>query len=601
MKKVLTFLFVVFICAKLFSAPLEYVPVTVTQPDGVALNIFASGDEFYNWYHDNDGYTIVQDSKTGYYVYALLDENKKIVPSNLIVGRVNPAYAGIRPWIKIPDEDILKIRNEFLAHTPKDMGDAPKTGTINNLVVFIRFSDQQEYTDSLSYYTGIFNSSTSGVNSMYNYFKDASYNALSIISHFYPVTTGSLVLSYQDSHPRSYYMPFDSISNPTGYTSQASREHALLKEVVNYIASQVPTSLNIDGDNDGKADNVVFIVQGGTTAWNTLLWPHRWALYTYNVSINGKRVYDYNLQVQNSLKSSGPGVLCHEMFHSLGSPDLYHYTSNGISPCHTWDLMCSNTNPPQHMGAYMKWKYATWINNIPVISTPGVYTLHPLTSPTNNCYRINSPYSTTEYFMVEFRRKALPFENKIPGSGLLIYRINTLANGNANGPPDEVYIYRPGGTLTANGSPSSAHFSELVGRTYINNNSDPSPFLSDGTQGGLNISYISSADTLISFTLGNPSGVQAINGIATEYKLMQNYPNPFNPNTKIQFQIRKSEFVTLKVYDILGKEVAVLVNENLKEGKYEINFNGENIPSGVYFYKIKTNNFSEIRKMVLVK
>jgi M6 family metalloprotease-like protein len=600
MKKTIVLLLFVFLSSNLFSAPLEYIPVTVTQPDGVVLNIFASGDEFYNWYHDNDFYTIIQDSKTGYYVYALL-ENNKIVPSHFIVGRVNPSYAGIAPGVKLPDEEILKIRNDFFANSPRDMGDAPKTGTINNLVVFVRFSDQSEYTDSISYYTGIFNNSTSGVNSEYNYFKNASYNALSVLSTFYPTTSTALVISYRDSHPRSYYMPYDSVSNPTGYTNQASREHALLKDAINYIASQVPTSLNIDGDNDGKVDNVVFIVEGATTAWNTLLWPHRWSLYTYTVNINGKRVYDYNLQVQNSLKSSGPGVLCHEMTHSLGAPDLYHYTSNGISPCYSWDLMCSNTNPPQHIGAYMKWKYTTWISSIPTISAPGTYTLKPITSSTNNCYRINSPYSSTEYFVVEFRRKALPFENTIPGSGLIVCRINTTVNGNANGPPDEVYIYRPNGTVTVNGTPANAHFSNLVGRTEIRNFTNPSPFLTNGSQGGLNIYNITSADTTISFTLGASSGIQQINSIASEYKLSQNYPNPFNPETKIKFQVKESGFVTLKIFDALGKEVAVLVNENLNPGSYDVNWNAGNYSSGIYFVKMETSKFSDIKKMMLVK
>jgi M6 family metalloprotease-like protein len=602
MKKAFSFLFLFFICATLFSAPLENEPVTVTQPDGVVLNIFASGDEFYNWLHDKDGFTIIQDGKTGYYVFAKL-ENKKIIPTNFIVGRVNPAFSGLLPGVRLPDEEILKIRNAHFANTPKDMGDAPKTGIINNLIVFIRFSDDAEFSDLISYYKGIFNNDTSGKNSMFNYFKNVSYNSLFVTSTFYPVPTGTSVISYKDSHPRSYFKPYDSTSNPNGYTSSnaTSREHTLLKDAVNYVASQVPTTLNLDGDNDGKVDNVCFIVNGATTAWATLLWPHMWSLYSYTVNINGKRVYDYNFQIQNHLKSSGPGVLCHEMGHSLGAPDLYRYVNTSISPCSTWDLMCSNTNPPQHMGAYMKWKYATWISSLPIISTPGVYTLKPITSQTNNCYRINSPFSTTEYFVVEFRRKALPFENTIPGSGLLVYRINTLASGNANGPPDEVYIYRPGGTLTANGTPTSAHYSNLVGRTSIRNFTNPSPFLSNGSQGGLNIYNITSYDTLISFTLGVSSGIQQTNSIASEYKLMQNYPNPFNPETKINFQIKESGFVTLKIYDILGKEVTTLVNENLNSGVYEINWNAKSFTSGVYFYKLETEKFSDVKKMLMVK
>ena len=600
MKKKFALLILFFICVSAFSAPLEYIPVSVTQPDGVLLNIFASGDEFYNWLHDKDFYTIVKDSKTGYYVYASL-ENNKIVPTGFIVGRVNPAFAGLNPGIMIPPDEIRKIRNDFFAKSPQDMGRAPKKGTINNLVIFIRFSDQPEYSDLNSYYKGIFNNDTLGINSMYNYFRDASYKTLSVISYFYPVPSGTTVISYKDSHPRSYYMPYDSISNPNGYLEQTTREHELLKNAINYIASQVPTSLVIDGDNDGKVDNTVFIVSGATTAWSTLLWPHRWSLFSQTVNINGKRVYDYNLQVQNNLKSSGPGVLCHEMTHSLGAPDLYHYTSNGISPCDKWDLMCSNTNPPQHIGAYMKYQYTTWIDNIPTISTPGVYTLHPLTSSTNNCYRINSPYSSVEYYVVEYRRKALPFENTIYGSGLLVYRINTTVSGNSNGPPDEVYTYRPNGTPISNGTPSASHYSDLVNRTSINKNTNPTPFLTDGSQGGLNITNIKSYDSVITFNLGNITGINENNGIADNYGLLQNYPNPFNPETKIGFSVKEQGFVSLKVYNILGREVATLINEKMKSGEYDVKFSGENLSSGIYFYKIEINGFTDIKKMVLLK
>lgn len=85
------------------------------------------------------------------------------------------------------------------------------------------------------------------------------------------------------------------------------------------------------------------------------------------------------------------------------------------------------------------------------------------------------------------------------------------------------------------------------------------------------------------------------------YKLSQNYPNPFNPVTKITYSLAKSGLVTLKVYNILGKEVAVLVNEIKNTGHYSIDFNASNIPSGVYFYKLETEGFNEIKKMMLIK
>jgi hypothetical protein len=88
------------------------------------------------------------------------------------------------------------------------------------------------------------------------------------------------------------------------------------------------------------------------------------------------------------------------------------------------------------------------------------------------------------------------------------------------------------------------------------------------------------------------------------YKLGQNYPNPFNPTTKIGFQIKEAGLVTLKVYDVLGKEVATLVNEKLQAGEYEVPFSvGQNslLQSGVYFYRLQTNGFTDTKKLVLVK
>lgn len=89
--------------------------------------------------------------------------------------------------------------------------------------------------------------------------------------------------------------------------------------------------------------------------------------------------------------------------------------------------------------------------------------------------------------------------------------------------------------------------------------------------------------------------------IPDEYKLFQNYPNPFNPTTNIEFMIRQSELVELKVYDILGRELAVLVNEQLPAGKYSYKFDGTNLSSGIYFYRISAGSFVDIKKAILIK
>jgi len=86
------------------------------------------------------------------------------------------------------------------------------------------------------------------------------------------------------------------------------------------------------------------------------------------------------------------------------------------------------------------------------------------------------------------------------------------------------------------------------------------------------------------------------------FELSQNYPNPFNPSTVIRYEVSVMSKVTLKVYDILGREIAVLVNEEKTAGTYEAIFNASNLSSGVYFYRLQTDNgFAETKKMVLLK
>jgi hypothetical protein len=89
--------------------------------------------------------------------------------------------------------------------------------------------------------------------------------------------------------------------------------------------------------------------------------------------------------------------------------------------------------------------------------------------------------------------------------------------------------------------------------------------------------------------------------IPAEYYLGQNYPNPFNPSTSINVSIPKESEVTLKVYDITGKEILTLADGILKAGLYKFTFNASELPSGVYFYKLKADGFSETKKMVLIK
>lgn len=501
---------IIFSCG-IFAAPIYKKPTTIFQPDGTKINCFVSGDEFFNYLHDENGYTIIQ-AADGWFYYAQ-KSGETVKASTFRVNTVNPEKIGLQKFAIISKKEYQKNRKQRFSNAKFSKTKA--TGTLNNIVVFIRFSNETEFPDPLNFYNSMCNGNAPDANSMQHYFEEASYGQFSVSSFLYPTSTTSTVVSYQDSHPRSYYQPYNATTNPNGYqNSQVSeREHTLLKNAIQSIASQVPSTLNLDIDNDGNVDNLCFIVRGETDNWAELLWPHMWSLFTYDVYIRGKKVENYNLQIEEHLKVYSVGVLSHEMSHTIGSPDLYHYSGDEPDAIGPWDLMCSNTNPPQHLSAYLKFRYCGWITEIPTISAPNTYTLKPLNSQTteNVCYKIASPNSATEYFVVEYRRKTGIFENELPTEGLLVYRVNTdfdgWGNASYNGADvlDELYIYRPNGTTTVNGNISQATFNRESGRTTINNNTNPASFLSNGNPGGLDISNVSFCGNTISFDLfGGP-------------------------------------------------------------------------------------------------
>ncbi|MCJ7554085.1 MAG: T9SS type A sorting domain-containing protein [Ignavibacteriaceae bacterium] len=97
------------------------------------------------------------------------------------------------------------------------------------------------------------------------------------------------------------------------------------------------------------------------------------------------------------------------------------------------------------------------------------------------------------------------------------------------------------------------------------------------------------------------TGVDKETASPNSYSLLQNYPNPFNPSTKIQFAISDKQFTTLKVFNVLGKEIATLINKEISPGNYEVIFNASELPSGVYFYQLKAGEFVEVKKMILLR
>jgi len=641
-------------------------PMKMTQPDGTVVKFLYTGDEYYGRFHDEDGYTIIQNPETGYYCYAIL-KGDELIASEYVVGTVSPKSVNLKPNAKLPPEKIIELSEnnifymtdkfdrlctyyiDLLSETDKERasdarkkrvfneiqkmllytksdaireefsdmikiyfrdtiilnmffdtitykssdtigfktGYLPSPRTlkyINNIVVYIRFANQEEFPDDQQFYRAMFNSITLNYNSMRNYFGEASYNYFNVQSYFYPfVPAGGSnphIISYQDSHDREYYCPKSS-GNPMGYSNDSIRkirEHTLLFNAINHIKSEVPTNLDLDNNNDSYVDNVCFIAQGDGMGGSTLLWPHTSKLSTQNISINGKRVNNYNFHVENELTNvigGNTAVLCHEMGHTLGFEDLYHRINDGCTPVGLWDVMGISGNPVQHPCAYTKWKYQKWIPSIPEIKTSGTYTLQLLAISSDfsnhpNCYKIPIKESS-QYLVVEYRkRRSNMFDGCLPvGSGLIIYRINEAYSGNLDGlnpggRSDEVYVFRKNGTFYVEGEYKDAYFSIVAGRPAFNNSTNPYCFTADGSLGNLSIQNIhdNSDGVTLSFNYVRPC-----DGPNISYSNTSNLP----PITNASNSITTSGAVVVKSTDNILFEAG---NEVILNSGFEVKLGG---------------------------
>ena len=509
------FIIISIICFSNLSATwFDDIPREIVLPDGNRIACYVSGDQYLRRLHDENNYTIVLNKDDGFYYYAEKNLFNELVSSAYKVGSVDPREIGTEPGLSLGYDHYISKKNFYESSNSgsRPNRDAPSSGEISQINVFIKFADDPDFPQPRAYYDEVFQTELDEP-SLKHYYLDISHDSLRVNTLHYPGTFTGSNTAYIDSYNRAYYEPFTA-ANTQGYNGDADRsqrEHTLLANALNSISTNISPDVNVDANEDGFVDAVSFVVYGNPGDWSDLLWPHRWNLYSQDVTINGAQVYDYLFMLSESWYFN-VGVLCHEFGHVLGAPDYYHYSSSGApTPVGGWDLMASNSNPPQFPSAFTRWKYFNW-GELVEITQSGTYTLNSLHEVNNNAFKIASPNSDSEYFVVEYRKQEGMYDANAVGarSGLVIYRVNTQAgNGNAQGPPDELYVYRPGGTINSNGSFEAAPFSSDYGLTEFNDSSDPACFLynnGNSADGGLNIYNISNSGETMSFTVsfGSP-------------------------------------------------------------------------------------------------
>lgn len=486
------------------AAPINALEQTLIQPDGTEITVYLYGDEIYSYMTDSEENVIVKNPETGYYVYASLVEDE-ITATNYALGieSLVSAGGGAVPLLSAEDipqrefttayeksrfyKDDSTIENMSLDYSDKDF-----TGmNINNIVIFIRFNNANYSKTDKSFYDNMFNDSTTSVKS---YYDETTYGKLGVTSTFYPISNSSTILTYEDVHSSSYY---NASNYDYDWKEQRNREQAMFKRAVEYVENQIPDDLDLDKNNDGNVDMITFVLPGRiVSGTNQVCWPHQWSFVSdYVTTINGLETDLYNVQIEGALRGqtasdgsytfqTASAIIAHETHHILGFPDMYYYNykyPTNDNALGEWDIMCAANGA--HTPAYMKYQYGGWLD-IPEIKANGTYTLNSLQNGGVCAYKLRSPNSANEYFIVEYRKQSGKFESNIPNTGLVIYRV--LASNHTNGNRD---------ANASNGTDDELRYlARKISGSYA-------PTLSSGSASGVSLSAISATGETASFTV----------------------------------------------------------------------------------------------------
>lgn len=399
--------------------------------------------------------------------------------------------------------------------------------------------------------TEIFSNGTSAsslsVPSVKKYYETQSYGRLSIKTELFP-KQNQTVISYQDPHPMSYYLP-KSASNPNGYddSNRTAREYELVNSAINDVAQQIETSgltrSMLDTNNDSKIDAVTLFIESADTtkaivAPNTLLWSHVHknsndiTAKIFGLEISAHAIlYGDNYTEQTgifSLQNSGYGVIIHELGHILGFTDLYRISDsiNTGKPVEYYDVMgrASSSNPQNFLAYFTSEYYAetNWHDPLPVINqtTTSITLSKPnFTNPSEKrAVKIQKSPTDREYFIAEYYE---PHDERDGYSGktkgVIIYRVNenNKTTGNYNndvsGQSDHIFIFRPNEPTLGASAGDLEHAALSTARPTLgkplSNNSDfdnETIYYADGSNSGLIITVTNQTESTITINITFP-------------------------------------------------------------------------------------------------
>ena len=426
----------------------------VSQPDGTTFKMRLCGDEYYHWWETEDGYVILQDNSDGFWKYATKDAEKdsySVVP-HAKVGAVNPADMDLVPGISL-GEELLKRKIEILQSIPKVSDSTtlesymppclriPVAGnaTVKNIVILAAFNDHWDSANATvlasegrvatEEYDALFNevgySADGAVGSVRDYYDEVSYGKL---------TLNSIITPWVRLPENEMYYG----QNSTDGGDMRSRE--MVNDAIEAAASAGFDFSQGDGDGDGWADCLTIIHSGTSEEYTDNpsydIWSHQWQMIDVNTK-NGVNMLRYH--TTSALRGDGTGagiirvgVICHEMGHFLGLPDLYDYSHKTLG-IGCWGIMASGSwnggdgKSPAHFCAWSKYMLGL-IQPIRMYSSTDIELPSTTLNAVAHLYR--DGLADGEYFLLENRTND-GFDNTsriIPG--LIIYHIDENSNNN---------------------------------------------------------------------------------------------------------------------------------------------------------------------------
>ncbi len=552
-----------------WAVPANPKPVTVKQPGRQTIEIVLRGDEHLHWHEDEAGYTILKADKDGPWVYAVLDANGQLAPSQAIVGEANPAVMGLPkrllPADAIADAMASAMDRRSATDPEAPIVKVPKTGTMKNLVVLVAFSDLG-FSYTTNQYDALFNeigyTTDGGEGSVKDYYHEVSYNQLTVDS----VVVAPVTLA----NGYAYYGGNDASGDDL-------RPREMVSEALAALEARGFDFSTVDADSDGWVDGLTIIHAGGGEEMSgndsDYIWSHQWSL-TSTRTYDGTSMREYHTEPgrrgwDSSSSSWGVtriGVICHENGHFLGLPDFYDYDydSEGVGD---FCLMAGgswngdNGSQPAQMSAWCK-ADLNWLTPTS-ITVSGSYTL-PRVEDNKAIFKLSGPFPSSQYFLIE-NRQGVGFDAGLPGPnrGLLIWHVDETQPDNDDQTHYMLDLEEASGTqhleLNSNTGNDSDYF-RIGTMTSFTSNTTPNNKSYANVPVGLEISSISSSASSMTFTVtsgseapptfsANPGPLGATTGVARAFTVSAT-GNP-TPTLALKAQTASSGYSFVPVTGVL--------------------------------------------------